>query len=66
MLRAEASKIPYLVGFLVFGSYARGCVGPESDLDVMAITRDPERLRSERYLHIIQRLDLRVPYDLIV
>jgi predicted nucleotidyltransferase len=65
-LRARAGEIPYLVGFLVFGSYATGCVGPESDLDVFAITRDPEPSRSERYLAILRHLDFHVPYDLIV
>jgi len=58
--------IPDIVGFLVFGSYATDRVGPDSDLDVLAVTRDPEPSRGERYLRIVQHLDLRVPYDLIV
>lgn len=62
----RSGEIPDLVGFLVFGSYATGRVGPESDLDILAVTRDPEPLRGERYLRIVQHLDLRVPYDLIV
>jgi predicted nucleotidyltransferase len=65
-LRARSGEIPDLVGFLVFGSYATGRVGPESDLDVLAVTRDPDPSRSERYLRIVRRLDLGVPYDLIV
>jgi len=65
-LRARIDEIPDLVGFLVFGSYAAGRIGPESDLDILAVTRDPEPSRSERYLRIVRRLDLQVPYDLIV
>jgi predicted nucleotidyltransferase len=65
-LRTRVGEIPNLVGFLVFGSYATDRIGPESDLDVLAVTRDPEPSRSERYLRIVRRLDLRVPYDLIV
>ncbi len=65
-LRMRIGDIPDIVGFLVFGSYATDRVGPDSDLDVLAVTRDPEPSRGERYLRIVQHLDLRVPYDLIV
>lgn len=65
-LRSKAKSIPHLAGFLVFGSYAQNRVGPDSDLDVIAVTHDPTPLRSDRYLAILHHLNLHVPYDMLV
>ncbi len=66
-LRRAVRNETDLVGALVFGSYAEGRVGPESDLDLIVITTlaadgDP----GGRYAKIAKRLALGVPCDLIV
>lgn len=65
-LRERVPATPHLVGVLVFGSYVAGRVGPESDLDLIAVTRDPEPTRANRYLALMRRFALDVPCDLIV
>jgi predicted nucleotidyltransferase len=66
-LRAAVAADPDIVGALVFGSFARGTVGPTSDLDVMVVTTlpaggDP----GARYARLAARLSLGVPCDLLV
>ncbi|GAC1448574.1 MAG: hypothetical protein PVSMB8_07590 [Vulcanimicrobiaceae bacterium] len=56
-----------IVAAVVFGSFARDEVGPESDLDVIIVTSavadgDP----GLRYARIVERLGLGVPCDLLV
>jgi len=66
-LRAAIAGSQDFTGALVFGSYATGHVGPESDLDVMIVTTLPANGDAgARYASIVRRLDLRVPCDLIV
>lgn len=66
-LRASIAGNTEFVGALVFGSYATGHVGPESDLDVMVVTTLPAHGDpGARYAKIVRRLDLDVPCDLIV
>ena len=56
-----------ILGALIFGSYATGRVGPESDLDVMLVTTVPAAGDpGARYASLVRRLDLSVPCDLIV
>lgn len=66
-LRAVVANDEDIVGVLVFGSYATGTVGPESDLDIMLVTTlpagdDP----GSRYARLAQRLSLGVTCDLVV
>jgi predicted nucleotidyltransferase len=66
-LRAIVPSDDEIVGALVFGSYATGRVGPESDLDIMLVTTlpagdDP----GSRYARLARRLSLGVPCDLLV
>jgi predicted nucleotidyltransferase len=66
-LRAVVADDADIVGALVFGSYATGAVGPESDLDIMLVTSlpaggDP----GGRHARLAQRLSLGVPCDLLV
>jgi len=66
-LRAVVVNDEDIVGALVFGSYATGTVGPESDLDIMLVTTlpaggDP----GSRHARLSQRLSLGVPCDLVV
>ncbi|MGH7727341.1 MAG: nucleotidyltransferase domain-containing protein [Vulcanimicrobiaceae bacterium] len=66
-LRAVVAASDDIVGALVFGSYALGRVGPESDLDVMLVTREPANGDSgARYARLVERLALGVPCDLLV
>jgi predicted nucleotidyltransferase len=66
-LRTVVVASPDIVGALVFGSYARGTVGPASDLDVMLVTTEPAGGDpGARYARLVQRLALGVPCDLIV
>lgn len=42
-MRATAGRIePNAVSVIVFGSFARGAAGPESDIDVAIVATDPE------------------------
>lgn len=66
-LRHVARADADIVGMLVFGSYAAGRVGPESDLDLIVVTTraaggDPGR----RYAEIVKRLALGIPCDLLI
>lgn len=66
-LRAVVANDDEIVGALVFGSYATGRVGPESDLDVMLVTTlDAGDDPGHRHARIARRLGLGVPCDLIV
>jgi predicted nucleotidyltransferase len=52
---------------IVFGSYARGEVGPESDLDVMIVQEPTPGLPSWQHGDALRaELDLGVPCDLII
>ena len=56
-----------IVGALIFGSYADGRVGPESDLDLIVITtRAADGDPGKRHADIAKRLALGVPCDMIV
>ncbi len=56
-----------IAGALVFGSYATGRVGPDSDLDVMLVMKNPlEGDAGARYARLVARLSLQIPCDLIV
>lgn len=49
---------------ILFGSYARGAAGPDSDVDLLVIAPfDGSSFRQS--LKILNRLDLRLPIDLI-
>ena len=66
-LRQVVAEDRTIVGALVFGSYARGRVGPESDLDVMLVTTlSADGDLGARYARFVARLALGVPCDLIV
>lgn len=67
-IRRAVRTSPELVGVLVFGSYATGHVGPESDLDLMVVTTLPlDPVDSgARYLHVRRLLALSVPSDVVV
>jgi predicted nucleotidyltransferase len=66
-LRAVVANDADIVGALVFGSYATGSVGPESDLDIMLVTTLPVGDDAgNRYARLAQRLSLGVPCDLVV
>ncbi len=66
-LRTVVDESPDLIGALIFGSYAHGTVGPDSDLDVMLITTEPAHGDPGlRYARLVSRLRLDVPCDLIV
>lgn len=66
-LRAIVAVDASIVAALVFGSFARNEVGPESDLDIMIVTSiDANGDAGLRYARIVERLDLGVPYDLLV
>jgi predicted nucleotidyltransferase len=56
-----------IVGALIFGSYAAGRVGPQSDLDLIVVTtRAANGDPGKRHADIAKRLALGVPCDLIV
>ncbi len=63
-LRLSLGQFAGVRGALVFGSYARGDVGPESDLDLV-IVRESALPRAERDDDIRRALTLDVPYDLV-
>ncbi len=63
-LRAALCDFPGVRGALIFGSYARREVGPESDLDVIVVRETPLP-RAERDDDIRRALTLAVPYDLV-
>lgn len=66
-LREAIAEDPDLVAALVFGSYATGRVGPESDLDVMVLTTLPAAGDPGlRHAIIARRLALDVSCDLLV
>lgn len=67
-LRAAIRSAPEIVGALVYGSYASGHVGPESDLDLMVVTTLPVVAADPgaRYVRIRKILDLRVASDMFV
>lgn len=66
-LRALLPTLPSIHGALLFGSYARDTVGPDSDLDLIVIQETDEPILS-RGTELRGPLfeALRVPYDLIV
>lgn len=63
-LQARLGRFHGVRGALVFGSYARGDVGPESDLDIIVV-RETELPQRERDDDLRGALGLGVPYDLI-
>lgn len=63
-LRAQLGRYTGVRGALVFGSYSRGEVGPESDLDLIVV-RDTDLPQMQRDDDIRASLDLGVPYDLV-
>lgn len=64
-LHAALKSYPGFRNALVFGSYARGNVGPTSDLDVLAIVESKER-QSRRELLLRERIGaIGVHYDLV-
>ena len=66
-IRTVVRESDDIVGALVFGSYATGKVGPESDLDVMLVTTIPANGDPGlRYALLINRLALGVPCDLLI
>ncbi len=66
-LRAVVAIDETIVAALVFGSFARNEVGPESDLDIMIVTSiGANGDAGLRYSRIVERLDLGVPCDLLV
>ena len=46
-LAAWAAQRGDVVGVALVGSYARGTAGPDSDVDVVILAEDPERLLSD-------------------
>ncbi|MGH7729020.1 MAG: nucleotidyltransferase domain-containing protein [Vulcanimicrobiaceae bacterium] len=64
-LRALVPDLPDVEGILVFGSYARGEVGPTSDLDLIVIQRSelPQMLRT---FELYPKLRIGVAFDAIV
>ncbi len=63
-LRARLGQYAGVRGALVFGSYARGEVGPDSDLDLIVV-RDTDLPQMQRDDDLRASLDLGVPYDLV-
>lgn len=63
-LRASLCGFAGVRGALVFGSYARGEVGPQSDLDIIVV-RATDAAQNERDDDIRAALRLGVPYDLV-
>jgi predicted nucleotidyltransferase len=63
-LRSALPAFSGVRGALVFGSYARHDVGPDSDLDVIVV-RETDLPRFRRDDDIRGALRLGVPYDLI-
>ena len=63
-LRERLPSYPGVRGALVFGSFARDDVGPESDLDLVVV-RETELPPLRRDDDIRRTLDLDVPYDLV-
>ncbi len=43
-----AATQPDIVGLALVGSWARGAARPDSDIDLMVLTLDPERYRRDR------------------
>jgi predicted nucleotidyltransferase len=64
-LRDYLPSVPGVRAALVFGSYARKSVGPESDLDIMLI-RDTEEPPLRRADDVYADMNLGVPFDLVV
>ncbi len=54
------------VKVILFGSHARGSARPNSDVDLLVITRDPvaQRRESVRLRRLLR--DFRVPIDIVV
>lgn len=66
-LRTVVAESADIVGALVFGSYARGQIGPSSDLDVMLVTTTPANGDpGSRYARFAARLAFPIQCDLIV
>lgn len=63
-LRDRLGSFPGVIGVLIFGSYARGDIGPESDLDLIVV-RDTSLERGQRDDDIRAHLRLGVAYDLV-
>lgn len=63
-LRERIGAYEGVRGVLVFGSYARGEVGPQSDLDLIVV-RDTPLPQTRRDDDLRGSLRLGVPYDLI-
>lgn len=65
-LLTDNTDFPGLQGLLIFGSYARGDIGPESDLDIIAVeeTDAPFGLRGQTFRFALART-LLVPFDLL-
>src|ERR1700722_6736634 len=63
-LRATLGSFSGVKGALVFGSYARGESGPDSDLDIILV-RETELAPHRRDDDVRASLRLGVPYDLV-
>ena len=66
-LKQALPELPQVQGVLIFGSYVRGDIGPESDLDLIFVQETDQPL-IERGAELREALFpiLGVPYDLIV
>jgi predicted nucleotidyltransferase len=64
-LRARLTHIEGVRGALVFGSYARGTVGPTSDIDLIVIQEtDVPQVERTANMYVLLACDL--PLDLVV
>lgn len=63
--RSRAS-LPGLQRLLLFGSHARGTSNPDSDIDLVAIVKDPPMHRPRTLGWRIALTDLEIPFDLAV
>jgi len=64
-LKTALLQLGGVQGALIYGSYARGEVGPESDLDIMLIQKSDFPF-VERMTNVYSKLRLGIPYDLVV
>ncbi len=64
-LRALLPGIPGARAAIIFGSYASGTVGPESDLDIMLI-RETDEPPLRRANDMYADLQIGVPFDIVV
>jgi predicted nucleotidyltransferase len=66
-LRVLLPRLPRVHGALIFGSYVRGEIGPDSDLDVIVVADAEPGIESWRSVNrYYSEIRLDVPCDLIV